>query len=76
MNTERAGEEREHWSRFLDLDSPKRLFLFNSFGFTGYKDFIIQDDQKIINTILYRIIDFNKRDNVINIISLKISIAT
>ena len=52
---------------FLYLDPPKHLFLFNSFGFTGFKDFIIQDDQKIINKILYGINDFNKR-NVANII--------
>ena len=49
---ERAGEEGEHQWHFLDLDSAKQLFLFNSFGFTGLKDFIIQDDHKIINKIL------------------------
>ena len=76
MNTERLGKEGEKRWSFLDLDPPKQLFLFNSFGFTGFKDFIIQDDQKIINKILYGINDFNKRDNVINIISLKFSIAT
>ena len=73
MNTERADEEGEHMWSFLDLDPPKQLFLFNRFRFTGLKDFIIQDDQKIINKILYGINDFNKRDNVINIIPLKFS---
>ena len=41
MNTERVGEEGEHWWSFLDFDPPKQLFLFNSFGFTGFKDSII-----------------------------------
>ena len=60
MNTERADEEGEHMWSFLDLDPPKQLFLFNRFRFTGLKDFIIQDDQKIINKILYGINDFIK----------------
>ena len=76
MNTERVGKEGEKRLSFLDLDPLKQLFLFNSFGFTGFKDFIIQDDQKIINKILYGINDFNKKGNVINIILLKFSIAT
>ena len=41
MNTERVGKEGEHWLRFLDLDPPKQFFLFISFGYTGFKDFII-----------------------------------
>ena len=41
MNTKRAGDEGEYWWSFLDLDPPKQLFLFNSFGLTGFKDFII-----------------------------------
>ena len=45
-------------------------------AFTGLKDIIIQDDQKIINRILYGINDFNKRGDVINIISLKFSVPT
>ena len=55
MNIERVGEEGKHWRSFLDLDPLKQLFLFNSFGFTGFKeDFIKQDDQKIMNkTILW-----------------------
>ena len=63
---------------FLDLNPPKQLFLFNIFGVTGFKDFTLQDDQKIINKMLHGINDFNKRDNVpvINIISLRFSITT
>ena len=63
---------------FLDLNPPKQLFLFNIFGVTCFKDFTLQDDQKIINKMLHGINDFNKRDNVpvINIISLRFSITT
>ena len=42
----------------------------------AFKDFIIQDDQKITIKILYGINDFNERDKVINIVSFKVSIAT
>ena len=51
MNIEKASEEGEQWWIFSDLDPPKQLFLFNSFVFTGFKDFITQDDRKVINEI-------------------------
>ena len=67
LTTERAGEE-EHWWSFLDLDPPKKLFLLNIFGVISFKDFITQDNQKMINKMLYGINDFNKRYNIIKII--------
>ena len=76
MSTERVSEKGEHWWSYLGLDPPKQLFLFNSFRFTDFKDFTIQDDPKIINKILYGINDFNKRGNVINSILLKFLVAT
>lgn len=52
----------------------KQLFLFDSYGFTGLKDFIIQDERKIMNKVLYGVKKFNKKDNIVTLISLKFSI--
>ena len=46
----------------------KKTFLFDSFGFEGFKEFILKDDQKILNKILHGIEKFNKRDNKITLI--------
>ena len=41
----------------------KLAFLFDSFGMEGLKNFIIQDDRKIINRILKGILKMKKEDN-------------
>ena len=40
MNADRAGKKRTHWWSFLGLHPKKEIFFFNSFGFTGFKEFI------------------------------------
>ena len=34
--------------------------MFYSFGFKGFKEFVIQDDQKVINMILYAVEKFDE----------------
>ena len=50
------------------------MFLFDGYGFTGLKAFTIQEDRKIINKILQGVEKFNKKDNILTLISLKFSI--
>ena len=38
---------------FLDIDQKNNLFLFDSFGLEGFKLFIVNNDQQIINQLLY-----------------------
>ena len=47
--------------------------MFDSFGFEGVKEFVIQDDQKIINKIFYRVEKFDKNDNKIFLVTLRFS---
>ena len=49
MNTDRSNKSGTHWWSFLDLHPKKETFLFDSFGFEGFKEFIIQDDKKLQN---------------------------
>ena len=63
-----------HWWSFLDLHPKKEILMFDSFGFEGFKEFVIQDDQKIINKIFYGVENFDKKDNKITLVTLRFSI--
>ena len=52
MNTDRSDQNCTHWRSFLDLHPKKEIFLFDSFGFEGFQEFILKDDQKVLNKIL------------------------
>ena len=48
--------------------------LFDSFGFTGFKQFIVDNDKNIIDKMLFNLEKFNKKDTKINLVSLTFSI--
>ena len=70
MKTDWNDKKGMNWWSFLDLLPKKEIFLFDSFGFEGFKEFIIQDDKKIINKIFYDVGNFNE-DNKITLVTLK-----
>ena len=72
-NTDRSDRKGTHWWSFLDLHPKKEIFLFDSFGFDGFKEFLLQDDKKTLNKILYGIKGFKKRDSKITVITLTFS---
>ena len=51
MNADQINKNGMHWWSFLDLHLRKEIFLFDSFGFEGFKEFIIDDDRKTLNKI-------------------------
>ena len=74
VNTDQIDKKGTHWWSFLDLLPKKEIFMFDSFGFEGFKEFVIQDDQKIINKIFYGVEKFDKKDNKITLVTLRFSI--
>ena len=52
FNTDKKNEPGVHWWSFLDIDPKNSLFLFDSFGLEGFKLFIVNNDQQIINQLL------------------------
>ena len=44
--------------------------LFDSFGFLGFKQFIVDKDKNIIDKMLFNLENFNKKDTKINLVSL------
>ena len=75
MNTDRTNKKGTHWWSFLDLHPKKEIFLFHSFGFEGFKEFLLQDDKKILNKILYGIKKLEKKDNKVTVITLTFSMS-
>ena len=61
MDTDENNKKDTHWRNFLDLHPKKEIFLFDSFGFEGFKEFILQSDGKTLNKILYGIKRFEKK---------------
>ena len=51
----------------------KQIFLSNSFRFDCFKEFLLQDDKKTLNKILYGIKGLKKRDSKITVITLTFS---
>ena len=50
----------------------RNLFIWY-FGFEGFKEFTLDDDRNLLNTILYGTEKFDKKDNKITLITLKFS---
>ena len=73
MNTDHSNKIGMHWWSFLDLHSKKEIFLFGSFGFDGFKEFLLQGNKKILNKIFYGIKKIEKKDSKITVIILTFS---
>ena len=67
MNTDRADKNGTHWWSFLEISTKEQIFLFDSYGFVGLKEFIIDDDREIIDTFFYGLEKINKNDKKINL---------
>ena len=52
FNTDQENEPGSQWWSFMDIHPKSNLFLFDSFGVEGFKLFIVDNDQKIINELL------------------------
>ena len=70
FNTDRKNKPGTHWWSFLDIYPKKDLLLFDSFGFTGFKQFIVDNDENIIDKMLFNFKKINKKDIKTNLVSL------
>lgn len=51
-NTDRSDKEGTDWWSILNFSLSNELFLFDSFRIERLKNFIFQNDRKIINQVL------------------------
>ena len=73
LNTDMSNLQGIHWWSIVNIYPQKQLFLFDSYGFLGFKAFIEEDDGGIINTILYDTKKFNKKDNIVTLVTVTFS---
>ena len=60
FNTDKENELGIHWWSFFDIQPKNNLFLFELIGLEGFKIFIVDNDQQIVNELLY---NFNQLKN-------------
>ena len=53
FNTDTHNKPGTHWWSFLDIHPKTNLLLFDSHGLEGFKYFIVDNDEKIIDKLLY-----------------------
>ena len=68
FNTDRENKLATHWWSFLDIFPKHDLLLFDSFGFYGFKQFIIDNGSGIIDQMLFNL--KKHRNSHINLVSL------
>ena len=76
FNTDRENKPGTHWWSFLDIYPKEDLLLFDSFGFSGFIQFIVDNDIDIIEKLLYNFKKFNKKDTKLNLVTLTFSVKT
>ena len=73
IQTEKINQERIS-GVFLISIQKKDLLLLDSFGFTGFKKFIIDNYLSVIDQFLFNLQKFNKKDSKISLVLLTFSI--
>ena len=53
FNTAKENEPGKHWWSFLDIQPKNNLFLFDSLGLDGFKIFVVNNQETVINELLY-----------------------
>ena len=48
MNMDQSDKNGMHWRSFLDLHPTKEIFLFDRFGFEGFKEFTSTTTKKLL----------------------------
>ena len=77
FNTDKENDPGVHWWSFMDIHPKNNLFLFHSFGVEGFKLFIVDNDQKIINELLYNFKKFQiKSSQKLKLCTMKFCVET
>ena len=69
-NTDRSDKRGTHWWSILDIDEKKDFLLFDSFGIKGLKNFIVQNDEKIVAKVLKGVENLKEDKTEINLVSV------
>ena len=73
-NTDASSKSRMHWWSILNIEPRAGIFFFDSFGIDGLKHFIIQDDRKVIEKILFGVEQIIRNENKITLVNIKLNL--
>ena len=72
FNTDPHNKPGTHWWSFFDIQPKNTLLLFDSYGLLGFKFFVVENDEKIIDKLLYNFekCKFNEANMKINLCTM------
>ena len=73
-NTDSSDKKGAHWWSILDIEPKADIFFFDTFGVDGLKSFIMQDDKKVIEKILFGTEQLTRTDNNIALVNIKFNL--
>ena len=71
FNTDKHNKPGTHWWSFMDIHLKKNLLLFDSLGLEGFKFFVEDNDEVIINELLY-----NFKKCKVSLVNQKLTLCT
>ena len=73
-DTDASSKSGTYWWSILNIEPKANIFFFDSFGIDGLKNFIIQDDRKVIEKILFATKQMTRTDNKITLVNIKFNL--
>ena len=73
-NTDSSSKSGTHWWSILDIEPKTDIFFFDLFGLDGLKTFIIQDDKKVIEKILFGTEQMTRTGNKICLVDIRFNL--
>ena len=71
FNTDKHNKPGTHWWSFMDIHPKKNLLLFDSLGLEGFKFFVVDNDEAIIDELLY-----NFKKSKVSLVNQKLKLCT
>ena len=73
-NTDDSSKGGTHWWTILDIEQKTEIVFFDSFGADGLMHFIVQDDRKIVEKILFGTEKMTRTDNKITLCKIQFNL--
>ena len=74
VNTDHSNKAGTHWWSIVGIEPKNHIFFFDSFGLEGLKHFIMQDDRKIVEKILFGAEKMTRTDNKITLCKIRFNL--
>ena len=73
-NTDASSKQGTHWCSILDIEPKTDIFFLDYFGLDGLKYFVVQDNQQIVEKILFGTEEMTRTDNKITLCKIQFNL--